>query len=663
VKSSTKIFIARTCLILLLLFNHGLSQALPRFSNVKQLEKYFRNYPTYMQVSHEYFTNYQDYASTNEFMGFRKTPQGWSICRFNYYKQDSCMGELLYWSADKRKYLKLPLEKISSGKEDAYLVADKQHHFSDEQWGFNNNIFAGYHSWSTDAINLLEPFYLSLNDTLLNYLARAYSNCTFDLVWNSINGYHEQNYSYDKSFNPASIPSSVLNQYHECSGKSLRTYTRLLQINPKFETFVGNISTKLSNEYVGDFYTLEIIQLGNEGRRYLKDNLYDPFYIAYAKNLLSSCDSGAVLFTYGDNDTYPLIYVQEKLGYRSDVTVANLSLLGSSRYDYYAANVIAESKRLRVSLDTTVYKNEEFSYLRIRDDSSSFVANTLPFHREADWNYESNMGRDFFSSPNFLLLTDEKKLENLSSETMIPKEKMQDTMRGKFSQNYVLLNDLFVLDFLVTNHWNKPVYFAMSVAWNSMLGLKDYLWLQGIAYRLLPAAGTIDSENITAGFLEKQLYENLIHNFNWDVKTKDSTALHQIGSNYESVFVQFANHLTDEKQFDKAVAVQEKLLNVFPDSIFSFDFRLYYCVKNFFAAGREKEAIQLTNQLLVNANKVIEKNQKQQNRIDEQWKSDFTEWKLALKMLSIELNQHNQTALAQQSTNAAAKFSSLIDEK
>ena len=106
----------------------------------------------------------------------------------------------------------------------------------------------------------------------------------------------------------------------------------MYEINPNFETIVGSIHTKWSNEHMSAFLNLRVYQNEEVAKQELRDDLYDSFIIDVAKNYLMSCEKDAILFTNGDNDTYPLHYVQEQLGFRKDVLIINCTLLGSTRH-------------------------------------------------------------------------------------------------------------------------------------------------------------------------------------------------------------------------------------------------------------------------------------------------------------------------------------------
>ena len=188
-----------------------------------------------------------------------------------------------------------------------------------------------------------------------------------------------------------------------------------------------------------------------------KNRYYFPEDFAY--NLLNSCEPDAILFTNGDNDTYPLWYLQFSEGVRRDVRVVNLSLL----------NLRENIKRLRdqqrkvpISLD-----DEEIDNLRFR-----------PWHEKKTITIPIPKDR-------YDLYLDE--LESIDS-TLIEIENPQlsfdvaPTIQGKG----IRVQDLMIIDILKTNQFKQPIYFSTTVVPMNLIGLDEYLSTVGIVRKLLP---------------------------------------------------------------------------------------------------------------------------------------------------------------------------------
>ena len=157
----------------------------------------------------------------------------------------------------------------------------------------------------------------------------------------------------------------------------------------------------------------------------------------YAYNLLMSCEKDGVLFTNGDNDTFPLWALQEAYGIRRDVRIVNLSLLNT---DWY----IKQLKKLEPKVAIS-YSEEQISALR--------------------------------HQLNPILEPTRYRMPKAGIEVMLP---------GRKELNALRVQDQMVVNIVDANGWKKPVYFAVTVSDDNLMGLGPYLKMQGLVYRVLP---------------------------------------------------------------------------------------------------------------------------------------------------------------------------------
>jgi hypothetical protein len=250
--------------------------------------------------------------------------------------------------------------------------------------------------------------------------------------------------------------------------------------------------------------------------------------LAIAKNYLDSCEPNAILFTLGDNDTFPLWYAQEVEGYRTDVRVCNLMLLSTSWYVDQMKRKAYESDPLPISMTWDQYKdgtrdvlyleaaNNQFVDLKAVMDyvkSPTFDNTRSIFLLQPNTGYRSN-GRAVPAS--FSLPVDKAKV--LANGTVAPEDAdlVVDRLMWNMKTNGVNpLTKAYIvmMDILVNNNWERPIYYASTAGSEAYLGLENYFQLEGFAYRLVPIRNNSRSYGETGRINTDRLYHNLMEVF------------------------------------------------------------------------------------------------------------------------------------------------------
>lgn len=215
-------------------------------------------------------------------------------------------------------------------------------------------------------------------------------------------------------------------------------------------------------------------------------------YVApdYAYNLLNSTAPYSILFTNGDNDTFPLWYLQEVEGIRTDVRVVNLSLLNTEWYIKQMKNLWNhEAPPVPIDLtDSEVDRlNDKFQFRRASD-----------FHQPGD--YVIPVDKTFLQGVydgeiEFPWAPPEIPEEMKFS---VPLDQVDDEVRwfyeGTFlgrdrdgnDIHYTRIQDDMIIEILRTNKWVRPVYFSTTVARDAQMNMQDYMSLEGKAFRIMP---------------------------------------------------------------------------------------------------------------------------------------------------------------------------------
>jgi MFS family permease len=250
--------------------------------------------------------------------------------------------------------------------------------------------------------------------------------------------------------------------------------------------------------------------------------------LAVAKNYLDSCEPNAILFTLGDNDTFPLWYAQEVEGYRTDVRVCNLMLLSTSWYVDQMKRKAYESDPLPISMTWDQYKDGTRDVLYLEPAKNQYVdlKAVMDYVKSSTFDHERHImllnqkngyrsnGRAIPGS--FSLPVDKAKV--LANGTVDAKDSalVVDKLMWNLKSNGV--NPLtkayiIMMDILVNNNWERPIYYAATAGSEAYLGLEDYFQLEGFAYRLVPIRNNSRSYGETGRINSDRLYHNLMNVF------------------------------------------------------------------------------------------------------------------------------------------------------
>jgi len=242
----------------------------------------------------------------------------------------------------------------------------------------------------------------------------------------------------------------------------------------------------------------------------------------FAIDYLQSCAPHAVLFTQGDNDTYPLWYAQEVEGVRQDIRIINLSLLGVDWYIDQLNYKINDAEPLKLSFTQAQYEGNKRDIIRYRQNPNlpegkpfdlKRVMKFLASDNPADMvTYQNGEHDNYLPTRNFYLDIDTAKAAAMNMVEPDEQNQIVPRMEWNLNSGALMKNDLMTLDIVANNLMDRPIYFAVSVAPEAYVGLEKYFQLEGLTYRVVPKLNTTGSPYNAPVRLD-EMAENMMHKF------------------------------------------------------------------------------------------------------------------------------------------------------
>jgi hypothetical protein len=331
-----------------------------------------------------------------------------------------------------------------------------------------------------------------------------------------------------------------------------------------------------------------------------------------ASNYLSSCDENAILLTYGDNDSFPLWYIQDVEGFRTDVRVANLSYLQSGFYIETMSRKAFESDPLPFTLPPDKYAEGMRVQLPVEDliKEPTPIRKVVEFAGSDDPKAKVDLsGRgDFFNFiPVRQFIVDVDSAHVLATGAVRPwhADRMLIPMIWKFKGTMAIKDDLAVMDIIAGNNWERPLYYATTVPGSTYIGLEDFFVLEGMAYRVSPIRIDPPATGETGMTDTREMYDNMMNNFRWGNAGEEGVYLDENNRRLFDVFRrQFARlsmALVLEGDTARALAAVEKGLGIVPPEKMPYDYFSIELAGALAMAGERERAEDIFNTITDNA--------------------------------------------------------------
>ncbi len=337
----------------------------------------------------------------------------------------------------------------------------------------------------------------------------------------------------------------------------------------------------------------------------------------YAINYLESCAPNAILLTYGDNDTFPLWYVQEVEGVRPDIKIINLSYLGMDWYITQHRMASNEAAPMPFSFEKEQYYMGRMDAVLFHERIKGPVelSEAMKFLGSDDERTKvkvvSGELMDFLPTRSFKITVDKQKV--LETGTVKPEDAdmIVDSIQFNIGKSYLVKSEMAVLNIIAANNWERPIYFNHSLLYTNNIFVLDYLQLEGLAYRFVPIE--TKGSGMNRGRVDADiLYDNVMNKFVWgNVNSPDvyldeynKKAINIIQARY--MFARLAQALIEKGDNAKAVQVLDKMFEIFPDEKIPLTYDSFPAVELYYRANETEKANNLVRVLAKNSFEMLD---------------------------------------------------------
>ena len=322
--------------------------------------------PAILDVVKTFYSRYSTDSLAYPRVFFEKRPEGWFVITKKIIDNKVIDDQhILFYNFLLKKFSLLDFPE--SNKE----ITDPSEYIDPfDRLFFDVYPYYGYTGWYKDVIKELEHK-KGMTDRELYALARSYSTLASSLLSDQL-GFAIPEESFNPPLKPECLTQAEIKKYKMICEKAIALFGELKKQNPLFETTVGNIAIKYANEIMVPFHCLMVYASEYAKDIKLPDDIYPDSIIENVKKWMNSCPENSIFLSFGDNDFYPILYLQQHDKFRRDIYVINYSLLGMARYINAYSRSLFGAKAVGFCVDSTIYTKENNYYLYLRKSEKVF---------------------------------------------------------------------------------------------------------------------------------------------------------------------------------------------------------------------------------------------------------------------------------------------------
>jgi hypothetical protein len=483
------------------------------------------------------------------------------------------------------------------------------------------------------------------------------------------------------------------------------------------------LKTKLKTEYL-IYIVVGVLFVAVPGQFLVKNfndhnRNNDDFAYYFAYNLLNTCAPNAILFTSGDNETFPLWYLQETQNIRTDVRIVNLSFLNTDWYIDQIQTAQRDAMPVSLSISRQQYISGQRELLLVRNNPYAFIEDIyyenineinadyqavfnfllsmwqengfdqthsleynnfvnfyskiqahganqnfrdlcgvinsleteeqcsafgltqtqandlmkmmeqfldkqvsypLPLHPVLNFAFSNDSATkintklypypiDYFPAEKLSIAVNKNVIDEVFEFSSSQKSYVVDKMIWSPNHESLTKSDLMVFEIIRSNLWKRPIYFTSTMNSRNYLGLNKYLFLEGLAYRLMPIETDVSEDelvNVNAGIM----YQNLMTKFEWGSLQKTPGYIDEATRttliNLRNHFSRLARGLYFKGEIKQSEDVLDLCVKLIPDDLISFDYYSVGIVHGYYRINKKAKAREIATVLAQNAFKELE---------------------------------------------------------
>jgi hypothetical protein len=333
--------------------------------------------------------------------------------------------------------------------------------------------------------------------------------------------------------------------------------------------------------------------------------------LAMAKKYLDSCEPNAILFTIGDNDTFPLWYAQEIEGYRTDVRIVNTSLFMTDWYIDQMKRKAYDSNPVPISFSREQYRgsNRDYSFFVERTKDPILLDDLIKFmsleDERAKVQLRSGHWVNYFPSKKIIIPIDKDHI----IKNKVVSEKFYDSIvpaiTFEIKKEALYKNRLMMLDIVNQNNWERPIYFTGgSFGEDDYLWMKDYLQLDGLCFKLVPIrkAQKGGPNPMEMGYIDSEKMFEIVTKWDWGNSGSDKIYhdpdTRRNGITYRTNLARLMEALIIEEKKDKAKIIADLAMEKMPIDFFNYYTLVEPFAQGYYELNERKKAREILNKLI-----------------------------------------------------------------